>query len=51
MNNRKFDVSSANSLTVDIMSADRLLMYIRNETGPKMNPCGMPAVTHNHSGV
>ena len=45
------DASSANSFTVDIMSTDRLLMYIRKNSGPKMDPCGTPAFTGNHSDV
>ena len=45
------DVSSANSFTVDIMSSDRSLMYIRKKSGPKMDPCGTPAFTSNHSDV
>ena len=45
------DASSAISFTVDIMSTDRLLMYIRKTSGPKMDPCGTPAFTGNHSDV
>ena len=45
------DVSSANSFTVDVMSTDRLLMYIRKKNGPKIDPCGTPAFTGNHSDV
>ena len=45
------DASFANSFTVDIMSTDRLLMYIRKNRGPKMDPCGTPAFTGNHSDV
>ena len=45
------DVLSANSFTLDITSTDRLLMYIRKKSGPKMNPCGTPAFTGNHSDV
>ena len=45
------EVSSANSFTVDIMPTDRSLMYIRKKSGPKMDPCGTPAYTGNHSDV
>ena len=45
------DVSSANSFTVDFMSTDRSLMYIRNKGGPKIDPCGTPAFTGNYSYV
>ena len=45
------DVSSASSFTVDVMSADRLLMYIKKKSGPKMDHCGTPAFTGNHSNV
>ena len=45
------DVSSANSFTVDVMSTDRSLMYIKKKSGPKMDPCGTPAFTGNHSDV
>ena len=42
-------VSSANSFTVEIVSTDRSLMYIRKKSGPKMDLCGTPAFTGNHS--
>ena len=45
------DVSSANSCTVDFMSTDRQLMYIRNKGGLKIDPCGTPTFTGNHSYV
>ena len=45
------DVSSANSFTVDVMSTDRSLMYIKKKNGPKMDPCSTPAFTGNHSDV
>ena len=45
------DVSSANSFTVDVMSTDRSLMYIRKKSGPKMSPWGTPAFTGNRSNV
>ena len=44
-------VSSANSFTVDVMSTDRSLMYIRKKSGPKMDPCDTPAFTSNHCDV
>ena len=33
------------------MSTDRSLMYIRKKSGPKVDPCGTPAFTDNHSDV
>ena len=45
------DVSSANIFTVDVMSTDRSLMYLRKKSGPKMYPCGTSAFTGNHSDV
>ena len=45
------DASSANSFTVDVMSTDRSSMYIRKKSGPKMDLCGTPAFTGNHSDV
>ena len=45
------DVSSADGFRVDVMSTDRSLMYTRRKSGPKMNPCGTPAFTGNHSDI
>ena len=45
------DVSSPNSFTVDIMSTDRSLMYVRKRSRPKMNPCGTTAFIGNYSDV
>ena len=42
------DPSSANRFSVDIMSTDRSLMYIRKKSGPKMDFCGTPYFTSNH---
>ena len=45
------DVSSTNCFLVDAMSTDTSLMYIRKKSGPKMDPCGTPAFTGNHSNI
>ena len=45
------NLSSANSFTMDIKSPDRLFMYIRRKSGPKMDLCGAPALTDNYSDV
>ena len=45
------DLSSGNNFTVDVISIDRSLMYIREKSGPKTNLCGTPAFTGNHSHV
>ena len=47
----KIMMSSANSFTVDFMSTDRLLMYTRKKSGPKLDPCGTPAFTGNYSDI
>ena len=39
------DVSSANSLTLDDKLSGRPLIQIRNNNGPKVDPCGTPAFT------
>ena len=44
----KKDPSSANRFSVDIMSTDRSLMYIRKKSGPKMDSYGTPYFTSNH---
>ena len=45
------DVSSGNSLAVDMISIDRSLIWIRKKRDPEIDPCGTPAVTGNHSDV
>ena len=45
------EVSSANSFTVDTKSSERSLMQIRKKGWPRMEPCGTPALTGNHSNV
>ena len=39
----KSDVSSANSFIPDWIFSVMSLMWIRNKSGPKLEPCGMPA--------
>ena len=45
------EVSSAKSFTVDSMFSDKSFMYIRKRSGPRIDPCGTPAFTGNHSEV
>ena len=40
----KSDVSLANNLAVEVTRSGRLLMYIKNNRGPTMDPCGTPAL-------
>ena len=42
------EMSSANSFTVETKSSVRSLMQIRKKSGPRMEPCGTPALTGNH---
>ena len=37
------NVSSANNFYMLLISFVRLLIYIKNNKGPKMDPCGTPA--------
>ena len=43
----KRDVSSAKSLTVEVIFSDKSLIYTKKNRGPKMDPCGTPALTCN----
>ena len=43
--------SSAKSFTVDSMFSNKSLMYIRERSGRRIDPCGTPAFTGNHSEV
>ena len=45
------EVSSANNLTVDVISIDWSLIQIRKSRGPKLDHCGRPALTGNQSDV
>ena len=45
------DVSSANNLTVDMISIDRSLILIGKKRGPKIDLCRTPDLTGNHSDV
>ena len=45
------DVSSANSFALENRSPDKSFIYIKNNNGPKMEPCGTPALTFRHSNV
>ena len=47
----KRDVSSANNFALEDRSPEKLFMYIKNNTGPKKEPWGTPAVTFRHSDV
>ena len=47
----KKDVSSANNFALEDRSPEKLFMYIKNNTGPKKEPWGTPAVTFRHSDV
>ena len=37
--------SSAKSLILKLQAEGRLLMYMRNNNGPSMDPCGTPLVS------
>ena len=43
----KRNVSSAKSLTVGVVFSDKSLIYSKKNRGPKMDPCGTPALTVN----
>ena len=43
----KGDVSSAKSLTVEVIFSDKSLIYTKKNRGPKMDSCGTPALTVN----
>ena len=43
------EVSSAKSFTVDSMFSDKWFIYIRKKSGPRIDPCGGPTFTGNHS--
>ena len=45
------EVSSAKSFTVDSMFSGNSSIYIRKTTGPRIDLCGNPAFTGNHSKV
>ena len=47
----KRDVSSAKSFALDFNSSGKSLMYIRNSSGPKIDPWGTPAKTGLHEDV
>ena len=40
----KIDASSAKSFTFDIKLLGRSFIYIKNSNGPKIDPCGPPAL-------
>ena len=40
----KRDVSSANNLAIELSPSGRSLIYIKNNRGPRMDPCGTPAL-------
>ena len=42
------DASSAKSLVIDEKFLLRSLIYIKKKRGPKMEPCGTPAIIGNH---
>ena len=42
------DVSLANNISVDTISVDRSLIFIRKKRNPKIDPCGTPTLTGNH---
>ena len=39
----KREVSSANNLAIELSPSGRPLIYIKNNSGPRMEPCGTPA--------
>ena len=43
------DVSSTNSLAFEDNPSDKSLIYIKNNNGPSMEPCGTPALTSYQS--
>ena len=44
----KIDVSSTNSFTIDERLLPRSFMYIRKNSGPKIEPWGTPASIGDH---
>ena len=44
-------VSSANNLTVNIISIDRSLLQIKKKGSPKIDLCGTPTSAGNHFDV
>ena len=48
MSNGKIDLSSASSFTVDERLLLRSFMYIRKNSGPKIQPWGTPASIGDH---
>ena len=40
-------VSPANSLTLEVIFSNKSLIYTKKNRGPKMDPCGTPALTGN----
>ena len=45
----KIDASSANSFVVDEKVLLRSFMFIRQNSGPKIDPCGTPACIVDHN--
>ena len=43
------DILSANSLAFEDNPSDKLLIYIKNNNGPSMEPWGTPALTSDQS--
>ena len=43
--NKKKDVSSAKSLTVEVIFSNKSLIYAKKNRKPGMDPCGTPALT------
>ena len=43
----KREVSSANNLAIELSPSGRSLIYIKNNRGPRMDPCGTPALIGN----
>ena len=42
---------SAKSFTVNSMFSEKSVRYIREKSGPRIDPCDTPAFTGNHSEV
>ena len=40
----KIDVSSTNNLAMELSLSGRSVIYIKNNRGPRMSPCGTPAL-------
>ena len=43
----KREVLSANNLAVELSPLGKSLIYIKNNRGPRMDPCGTPALIGN----